>query len=453
MKDQGRKKPQGLSHRTLSALQRQYQDQLIRNSLYLTLSTATMAVLGFAFWLLSARLYTPGQIGRATALISAVALISQIGLFGFNNTFIRFLPSSRQRDTDISTGLLVVLAAAALTATMYIFVVPYVAPKLNFVRHSPGLAIGFIVFATFSAANLVTDSVFIAYRKTQYNLLVDGFIQGLTKLVLPIALIGLGAYGIFAASGLAATVAIAASLFFMVKRLGFRPKLGVSFGVLKQTWEFSAANYLANLLNLTPIFAIPLIVLDTRGASQTGYFFVSFQIANLLNAVGYSVSSSLLAEGSYEDSDLATLLRKSARVMALISVPTGILVAITARWLLMVFGATYSRHAASTLAVLALATPSVAFYVWSTTILRITKQLRALIGANIVYGLTIVGLALYWAHRGLVWIAIAWLIGNLLSGGIAALAAFMHMRTSMRPAGFTERQPGEQPAEQPRESS
>ena len=82
----GHESPRGLLRGTWAALHRQTQDELIRNSLYLTLSTATMAVLGFAFWLLSARLYDPGEIGKATTLISAVALISYLGLFGFNNT-------------------------------------------------------------------------------------------------------------------------------------------------------------------------------------------------------------------------------------------------------------------------------------------------------------------------------------------------------------------------------
>lgn len=444
----GNESRRGLTSRALAALRRQTQDELIRNSLYLTLSTATMGVLGFAFWLLSARLYDPGEIGKATALISAVALISYLGLFGFNNTFIRFLPSSRQRDTDISTGLLVVLIASVLAATIYILIVPYIAPRLDFVRYSTGFAIGFVVFAALSAVNLVTDSVFVAYRKTQYNLLVDGVIQSLTKLALPAVLVGLGAYGVFAASGLAAAVAVGASIFFMVKVVGFRPKLSLSPGVIKQTWEFSAANYLANLLNLAPIFAIPLIMLDTRGARQAGYFFVAFQIANLLNSVSYSVSTSLLAEGSHEGSDLAALLRKSAKVLALISIPTGILVAVTARWLLMVFGGAYSQHATSTLAVLAIATPSVAFYVWATTILRITKQLRELIGANIVYGLATVGFALNWAHRGLAWIGVAWLVGNLLSGAVAALAAARHLHVSPRPV-----RPAEPQAEKPPEES
>ena len=443
----GNESRRGLTSRALAALRRQTQDELIRNSLYLMLSTATMGVLGFAFWLLSARLYDPGEIGKATALISAVALISYLGLFGFNNTFIRFLPSSRQRDTDISTGLLVVLVAATIAATIYVLIVPYIAPKLDFVRHSTGFALGFVVFAAFSAVNLVTDSVFIAYRKTQYNLLVDGVIQSLTKLALPAVLVGLGAYGVFAASGLAATVAVGASIFFMVKVVGFRPKLSLSPGVIKQTWEFSAANYLANLLNLAPIFAIPLIVLDTRGARQAGYFFVAFQIANLLNAVSYSVSTSLLAEGSYEGSDLAALLRKSARVLALVSIPTGVLVAVTARWLLMVFGGAYSQHAASALTVLAIATPSVACYVWATTILRITKQLRELIGANVVYALATVGFALNWAHRGLAWIGVAWLAGNLLSGMVAAAAAARHLRMSPRPARPAEPQAEKPPGE------
>ena len=47
------------------------QDSLYRNSIYLMLSTAIMAFFGFFFWIINTRLFSPTQIGLATALISS----------------------------------------------------------------------------------------------------------------------------------------------------------------------------------------------------------------------------------------------------------------------------------------------------------------------------------------------------------------------------------------------
>jgi hypothetical protein len=51
-------------------------DPLLQNSFFIMLTTATMALLGFLFWVLNARLFDPPQIGVATTLISATSLNS-----------------------------------------------------------------------------------------------------------------------------------------------------------------------------------------------------------------------------------------------------------------------------------------------------------------------------------------------------------------------------------------
>ena len=280
--------------------------------------------------------------------------------------------------------------------------------------------------------NLVTDSVFIAFRKTQYNALCDGIIQGAVKLTLPALMVGLGAYGIFMSSGLAAVAAVVASIIFMMRTVGYRPKLSLSPRVLGQAWHYSAANYAANLLTLCPLLILPLIVLDIRGPREAGFYFITYQVASLLYSVGNAVSLSFFAEGSYEGSHLPSLLRHSARVIALVSVPSTVFVAATGHWLLLLFGRTYSANGTSTLVILALSAPSVAFCATAMSVLKITKQLGAVVAAGAVYAVAIVGLALLGARHGLPWVAVAWLVGNTAAGLLAAGLAAAHLRASRR---------------------
>jgi O-antigen/teichoic acid export membrane protein len=406
------------------------QDELLRNSFYLASSTFTMGALGFAFWFVSARLFTPSQVGLATALISAAGIVSCIGLVGMNRTFVRFLPSSQARDTEISSGLWIVFAATAVAATIYLLLVPALVPRLSFVRESPWLGLGFVAMTTFAAVNLVTDSVFIAYRKTHYNLLIDGVLQGLTKLALPFFLIGLGAYGMFAASGLAATVALGASIAFVVRAFDYRPRVVVSFRFLAEAWRFSAASYASSLLYLCPVFTVPLIVLNVRGPSQAAYYYVAFQFAYLLSAFVDAVAISLLAEGSQKGADLPALMRRSGKLVALVCIPGGALVAASGHWLLLVFGVPYSQNATVTLAVLAAATPAVGLYEWGSAVLFIRKRLRTLVLINTVFAAVTIGLAFVWSRDGLGWVAAAWLCGNLCAGIIAATAATLRPKAT-----------------------
>ena len=89
--------------------------------------------------------------------------------------------------------------AAAGLGLLYVAVIPVLAPPLAFVSASPAFAAGFMLLTSVGAVNLLTDSVFIAARKSGYNALVDGGIGGLSKLVFAVVLAGTGSYGLFSA--------------------------------------------------------------------------------------------------------------------------------------------------------------------------------------------------------------------------------------------------------------
>ena len=276
--------------------------------------------------------------------------------------------------------------------------------------------------------NLLTDSVFIAYRQARYNFIVDGLIQSGSKLSLPLLLVGLGTFGIFASAGIASALAVLFSLFFMKRIFDYRPAWEVKLHTVRSAITFSAASYLSNLLNLLPLLVLPVIVLDSLGAAAAGYYFLAFQMANLLFSVGYAVTESLLAEGSQAESDLTKLAKHSATVL-IILVPTGGLVlAVSSHWLLLLFGRGYSQHASTALTVLGLSAFAVAANVWASALLKVTKQLHAMVWANVVYASVIIGLAAAWAHRGLAWVALAWLLGNVAASVVACAALRMGRR-------------------------
>lgn len=405
-----------------SSRRRRNADELIRGSFFLAVTTGATGALGFAFWLINAQLYTPAQIGEATSLISATVMISYFSLFGLNSTLIRYLPSSTRRNEEVTVALLVVLVVATLLCTGYILLLPVTAPRLQDVVGNLADATLFTVLTALSAVNLCTDSVFIALRRAKYNLYINGFLQGAVKLLLPFFLIGLGGFGIFVGSGIAATFAVTASVLMMYRRLGLRLRLTAAGSVVRRLVRFSAANYVASLFNLIPILVLPMIILNVRGSAETGYFYISFQIANLLNGGAYAVSESLFAEGSYSGAALGRLAKRSAVVLGLLMVPASLILAGVAGLLLSLFGDDYVSQAAGCLSVFALGGIAVTLNSWTGSLLRITDRLWTLMWSNVVYAGSIVGLAILWADRGLTWIALAWLIGNLLSGGCAGLA-------------------------------
>ena len=65
-------------------LKKHLSDPLFKNAYFLMFSSLTSAGSGFFFWLIAARFYSTADIGLASAIISAMGLISMLSLLGFD---------------------------------------------------------------------------------------------------------------------------------------------------------------------------------------------------------------------------------------------------------------------------------------------------------------------------------------------------------------------------------
>jgi O-antigen/teichoic acid export membrane protein len=398
-------------------------DHLVRNSLYLMLSSGIQAALGFTFWIVMARLFDAADVGRASSLISATALIAYFALFGLNSTLVRFLPTSDHKGPLITAALLLVAGTGMAIGLVYILLTPLVAPRLAFVAHRPVMVIGFALLGAAAAVNLLTDSVFIASRKAGLCAVTDGAVGGVSKIVMGVALAGTGAYGLFSASAGGFAAAALASVILMVTALHWRPSLRKPVQVLKPLLKFSGANYASNAFNLLPSVVVPVIVLDRLGAHAAAYYFVAFQMAALLYAAVYAVESSFLAEGSQAQANWRAIRRRSRRLAVQLFVPGCIVLAAAAHWVLLAFGPAYSQHGTASLELLAIAVLPIAACNWSWTVLRITARLGVLVFSCAIYAAAICGLAWVLAAHGLTAMTAAWPVGAALAAIVATAAS------------------------------
>ena len=407
-------------------------DHLLRNSLYLMLSSGIQAALGFSFWIVVARLFSTEAVGEASSLISASAFIAFLSLLGLNTALVRFLPSARNFSALISASFTLVAGCAAIGSLGYVVLMPVIAPRLAFVEHSPALILGFLVLSAATAVNLLTDSVFIATRKAGYCAVTDGVIGGLSKIVLGVALAGAGAYGVFSASLGGMAVAGVVSVILIIIALRWRPSLRNPLRSLRPVLKFSGANYISNAFNLLPTVIVPLIVLDRLGAQRSAYYYVAFQMALLLYAAVYAVESSFLAEVSQGGVDWRAVRRRSRRLAITLFVPCGIGLALAGHWVLLIFGVTYSQHSAGCLELLALAVIPIAAFNWALTILRISGRLRALMLSNAVYCIGICGSAWILSAHGLTALSASWLIGSSIAAMVSTVGASAAARRAAR---------------------
>ena len=404
-------------------------DHLVRSSLYLMLSSGLQAGLGFAFWVIMARLFSTEDVGRASSLASATALLAILSLFGMNTTLVRFLPTSKDRDALVTAAIIFVASSGAVFGLIYLLLTPVIAPPLAFVEHHPAMVFGFVVLASAAAVNLLTDSVFIAHRKAGYTALTDGAVSGTAKIVSGFVLAGTGAFGLFSACALGFAAAAIASLVLIATALRWRPVLTKSFRALKPFLRFSIANYVGNTFVLLPTLVVPVIILDRIGTSAAAYYFVAFQIATLLYSAVYSVESAFLAEGSRVNANWRETRRRSRRFAMTLFIPACLVLILAAHWVLLAFGAKYSHNGTTSLIVLALAVVPLAASNWSWTVFRITGQLKRLVFCTFIFMLSICCSAWFLAPHGLTAVVACWPIGCSLSAVVAGVAVIMKPQT------------------------
>ena len=331
----------------------------------------------------------------------------------------------------ITAGISVVAVGSGALALGCVVLLPLISRPISFVTHSLPLAIGFVLLTAGAGVNLLTDSVFIAAGKSQYNILVDGVVGGGAKVILLFVLTGAGAYGVFGAASGGFVAAGLASLFLIKKVLGWRPEFKKLGHTLKPVLNFSGINYAGSVLALLPILAVPLIILDRIGASSVAYYFVTYQLATLLYQTVFSVEQSFLSEGASADGLNRTVLRRSIRILIALCIPAFVLVVLFGHQLLAVFGPKYANNTGSVLIVLSAAVFPIAASLWFSTVLRlVSNKLGVIVWANAVTDVIVIGLAWVWAPHGLEAVATAWLLGVTAGCLVVAVPAVKMLRRS-----------------------
>ena len=411
-------------------------DHLVRNSLYLVVSNGIQAVVGFAFWLVMARLYRTEDIGIASSLISATSLLAFFALVGLNTTVMRFLPSTTNKGPLLTAVYIMVSGVAAVIAVGYVMLTPIFAPRLDFVAHSFLMTAGFALLAAATAVAVMNDSVFMASRRAEFCAVTDGVLGGVSKMVIGISLAGSGAYGLYLSAISGPAIAAIVGIVLIITILHWRPSLTNPLQTLKPLLKYSGANYVANSMNLLPNVVVPLIVLDRLGAKAAGYYFYAFQIAGILITAAAAIEASFMAEGSQAGANWRVIRRRSRRLAIMIFVPGGVITALAAHWVLLAFGRAYSLHGTGSLEILAAAVLPIAACNWGWTVLRLTGRLRSLLASTAIYGAAICGSAWFLAPHGLTALSSAWLVGSVLGAAVstilaaAARAPARHRRTA-----------------------
>jgi O-antigen/teichoic acid export membrane protein len=389
---------------------------LFTNAGYLLGINVVASLVGFVFWSLATRLYETEDVGTASAVISAVTLVSGIASLGVSMGIVRLLPKAQFPVRFLNTAFTFNTMMAILASGIFLTGISLWAPSLMILQENAIYAAGFIVYTSATTLGAVIQMAFLARKQAVYALIQASIVNGSRLILVPI-LVGLGAAGLVGSVMLAIVMAVLLSLAVFLPKVetSYRLRPSLSWSDLTTTVPYSLGNYIAVLLNQTSAAILPLIVLELIGPEASGYTYIVWMLGSLLSSPGIALANSAFAEGSNSPHNLSSILTRAAAPGLLLTTSLATTVGVTAPWILLLFGPEYAREASSLLRTMAVAAPMVFLRWLYFTRLRVQKLIGRLILASSIVALCTLALAiLLTPSLGISATGIGWLIGNSL---------------------------------------
>lgn len=390
-----------------------------------------MAISGFIFWYISARLYTPTQLGLSSTLIACATTLALFSMLGFDNVIVRFMPNSKKTNRIINTGVMITALASIFLSVTFILGLRFISPNLDSLFMSPAHKLLFVLSLLLVTVNTLTDSVFIALRSTKYILFANTGLS-IGKIILPVVLVGLGAFGLFIAYAVSVTVASVMSLFFMWRRYEYVFKPLIDRAVVEEVRQFSAGTFISNMVAVVPVMALPIIVTNALGSDQAAFFNLAMTIAAMLFIVPKSIANSLFAEGAKNVASFKRQTIRMAQQAGLLLVPAITMIFFGAHLLLSVFGPSYAAGSTVALQVLTLSALGLGLNAIAQTILKVRHKLLPLFLVQSIGTVTMIllcwPLSLAYGAAGAAW---AWLVGQYIMAGLNVFTIVRLDRTTL----------------------
>ncbi|OLT10049.1 hypothetical protein BJF78_29430 [Pseudonocardia sp. CNS-139] len=409
-------------------------DPMQRSAAALAANTAITSLLGFLYWVVAARYYSPAVVGESAALISALLLMANIAELNLYNTLIRFLPTAGARSRQYAVRAYLTVAVASVVVGLV--ALPFLR-GLDLVREL--LRFGPVGVACLLAAVLVwtlfalQDSVAIGVRAAIWVPVENG-VFGVAKLLLLVAFAGVAPLFGVLTSWLFAMVPVLVLMSCLVfcrllPRHAAESGAGPEQVTRRHVLAFMTLDNVALIGATAANYLLPIVVVTLAGSEANGYFFVAWSVAGALDVALVSVASSLTVEGSRQRGRLGELVVALLRRMFLLAVPIAVVVVVAAPLILSLYGPAYAAHSADLLRLVAVAVlPRIVVVVWMS-MNRVLHRLGRILAAQSVLTTAVLGLSIVLVPRygitavGVVHLAVQTVMALALVPGIRKVVA------------------------------
>jgi O-antigen/teichoic acid export membrane protein len=321
-------------------------------------STAITLPLGFVFWWLAARLYPAHAVGVASAVISAMMLLSTFASLGFGTFLIGELPRRPGRGARLLvTALLVVGATGSLLGLAFVLLAPTLSQHLALVSESVWAASLFAAGVALTTVTAVLDQALVGVLRGGLQFWRNATL-GIAKLVALAAVSGVAAWhtGLTIigswVTGIGISVLVVAAIFLHEGHHAHDWRQ--EWSLVGQVRRSAALHHALNLTLSAPLCALPIVATTLISPRQGAYFYAAWMIGGVATIIPLAFTTVLYAISAAEIDLLRARLQQTLAYSALAAGAVTVTIIVLGPLILRLFGADYSEQASSALRMIAL---------------------------------------------------------------------------------------------------
>ncbi len=235
---------------------------LYRSVYSLLLNSGITSVVGLAYWAVAAHHYPAADIGRASAAISAMLLLSGAAQCNLNNVLPRLVPGAGSGTTRLVLRSYGVAASlSVILATGFVILAGHYGSAGGFVSDNPAYAAWFVVAVATWSVFFLEDAVLAGLRRAVW-VPIENASFSVGKVVMLLALAGVtlrfGVFGSFTIPVAIAIIPVNSVIFtrFIPRHL---PSPGNDPRLAQPLRHYLAGEYVGGLANLATTTLLPLL--------------------------------------------------------------------------------------------------------------------------------------------------------------------------------------------------
>lgn len=330
--------------------------QMLHNASSMVGTTVITSGLGFAYWWLASRLFAQADIGFASALISAMGLMSTFGIVGLGTLLMSELARHpEQHGSLLSVSVTIASLCSLLLAGLFIMFGPFLVPAFQVLWTDPISSVLFAAGVVINTLGLLIDQALIGMLRgsTQFMRNAAFAIVKLLLLLVLGSLVQRNGIAIYTTWTVGALLSLLMLLLIPDIRKVLRPERP-DWRVLGSLPGAALTHHMLNLALQLPSLTLPMVVTTLLSAELNASFYMAWLNLLLVFAVPYALTMVLYAMGASNPIAFAQKARWTMRTAFVLAVISNGIIWIGAELLLGLFGQRYAAEAAWPLRIMAL---------------------------------------------------------------------------------------------------